>query len=427
MNPLIPVFRSSLAIMLGFCLQAVSGAERVALVIGNDAYPGAPLENAAKDAEAIRDMLEGRLGFPKEGIVFGKNLTRTGIYQSLEDFRNRAAGSKLAMVYYAGHGMESLDGKENFLIPVDADLASAARSEALLRGAGVNLTEILSYVEKATAGPKIVLLDCCRDRPAARGAGGLARTGGGLALLPDDQIPADTLILLAAAPSKAASDGDEHGPFTKALLGTLPTPGQSILEAFFAVSDTVQEATQRQQIPWLKFDGSGGIFRTNALVSGNAVPVLTEADLEKRARELAAQMVAQQTSRVTPGTPAVAPLPKPPAMVPVEVIGSASVPAAAPPSAASLQRIASGQWAGSQWNLEESDGEKAELHLLDDGVVEFHRNTVLFRLGTWKQEGKSVIIESGQATLSGQLTNGALAGNGKGAGGQTWTWKAGLR
>ncbi|MGB3120360.1 MAG: SUMF1/EgtB/PvdO family nonheme iron enzyme [Verrucomicrobiales bacterium] len=274
-----PVWIVSFVLGLLFVLP-LPAAERVALVIGNDAYPDVvdaatgrarqvKLENCVSDAAAVRDMLRDQLGFPTASIIFGQDLTRTQFYKKLEAFKKAATGSELALVFYAGHGMESLDGRENFLIPVDADVNGAVESEALLRGTSVNLTEILSYVTKATSGPKVVLLDCCRDRPARRSTSGSAVEGGGLAQLPEDQIPADTLILLAAAPNKTASDGRGHGPFTAALLSHLPTPGMNILDAFFKVSDAVQEATGRQQVPWLKFDGSGTIFRQSALVGGS--------------------------------------------------------------------------------------------------------------------------------------------------------------
>ena len=295
-----PLFAAVLAFLSALPLGA---AERVALVIGNDAYPDAvdpatqrlrevKLENCVNDATAVRDMLRDQLGFPAEGIIFGRDLTRTQIYQKLEAFKKAAAGSEMALVFYAGHGMESLDGRENFLIPVDADLVGAGESEALLRGTAVNLTEVLGYVTKATGGPKVVLLDCCRDRPAKRTATGKVAEGGGLAQLPEDQIPADTLILLAAAPNKQASDGRGHGPFTAALLANLPARGQNLLDAFFKVSDAVQEATGKQQIPWLKFDGSGTIFRQSALVTGNApvvatpAPVMNTAELAARDRQI---------------------------------------------------------------------------------------------------------------------------------------------
>lgn len=168
--------------------------------------------------------------------------------------------------------MESLDGKDAFLMPVDADLVGAAKSDSRLRATGIRISEVLEEVGKTTTGAKVVLLDCCRERPKARNAAGAAVEGGGLATITDDQLPADTFILLAAAPNRLASDGTGHGPFTRALLEVLPRAGQDMFSAFLAVSDRVQEVTQEQQVPWLKFDGSGALFRRRVLVAGNAVP-----------------------------------------------------------------------------------------------------------------------------------------------------------
>ncbi|MGB3120910.1 MAG: SUMF1/EgtB/PvdO family nonheme iron enzyme [Verrucomicrobiales bacterium] len=265
----------TLLLSVGLLLMAsvLPAGERVALIIGNNAYPEpARLGNCVNDATAVRDLLRDHLGFAESRIVFASDQNRAGIYGKLEAFKKLAAGAEIALIYYAGHGMESLDGRETFLIPTDADLAGAAESEALLRATGIKLSEVLEDVGKITSGAKVILLDCCRDRPKARTAKGEAVVGGGLATLPEDRLPADTFILLAAAPNRQASDGNDHGPFTQALLDVLPKGGQSMFDAFFAVSDRVQAVTRKQQIPWLKFDGSGALFRQNALVTGAAGP-----------------------------------------------------------------------------------------------------------------------------------------------------------
>ena len=231
---------------------------RAALIIGNDAYADAPLDNAVRDARAVRTMLATKLGFPEAGIVSVENAGRVDLFEALETFKGVAAKAEIVLVYYAGHGMESLDGRENFLVPVDAPVLRVAQSEAALRASGVNLMDLTTDLAAATSGAKVILMDCCRERPAGRGA---ARAGGGLVNYADAEIPADTLMILAAAPNKIASDGERHGPFTQALLEVLPGNGNNLMEAFFAVSDRVQQATGNAQIPWLKFDGSGQIFR----------------------------------------------------------------------------------------------------------------------------------------------------------------------
>lgn len=254
-----------------FCARA---AERVAFIIGNDKYPTAPLENAVRDASAVNEMLTTKLKFGEDDVIFATNTDRIGFFESFEKFKKSAAGADIVLVYYAGHGMESIDGKENFIIPVDADVKRAVESEAALRATGINLMTLSADLAGATNGAKVILMDCCRERPAGRNIGN--RSGGGLAIYEDKRIPADTLMILAAAPNRVASDGAEHGPFTEALLEVLPRGGQNLMDTFFDVSDRVQEVTQRSQVPWLKFDGSGRIFRKESFlaVASATLPVV---------------------------------------------------------------------------------------------------------------------------------------------------------
>ena len=259
-----------LAMLLAGLGSPLRSQDRVALVIGNNAYPTAPLANAVNDATAIKDLLIGSLGFPQQNVYFATDTNRLAFFELFETFKRAAASADIVLVYYAGHGMESLDGKENFLIPIDIDVVASVKSEAALRSSGINLMTLTTELAEATDAAKLVLMDCCRERPAGRGG---SRAGGGLVTYADDSIPADTLMILAAAPNKVASDGTGHGPFTEALIEVLPQSGLNLMDAFFAVSDRVQEVTQQQQVPWLKFDGSGRVFREQSFLAmgGNVV------------------------------------------------------------------------------------------------------------------------------------------------------------
>ncbi|HWV43942.1 caspase family protein, partial [Pseudorhodoplanes sp.] len=96
---------------------APAQAKRVALVIGNGAYKSvAPLDNPGNDAADVSAAFD-RLGFEVLKVNDG---TFDAMRRGLLDFARRARGSEIAIVFYAGHGMEV--GGENYLVPVDAEL-----------------------------------------------------------------------------------------------------------------------------------------------------------------------------------------------------------------------------------------------------------------------------------------------------------------
>ena len=87
--------------------------KRVALVIGNSAYQKvAKLPNPANDAAAVAAMLKAA-GF--DSVESRANLSAVDLRKALRDFGSKARDADMAVVYYAGHGIE-LDGI-NYLIP----------------------------------------------------------------------------------------------------------------------------------------------------------------------------------------------------------------------------------------------------------------------------------------------------------------------
>src|SRR5438876_1060503 len=107
------------ALLSWLALVTVAHAEkRVALVIGNAGYDSAPrLGNPGNDAAAIGAALQ-RLGFT---VTSQTDLGFDAMRRALREFAGAAAGADLAVIYYAGHGMEI--GGENYLVPIDAKLA----------------------------------------------------------------------------------------------------------------------------------------------------------------------------------------------------------------------------------------------------------------------------------------------------------------
>src|SRR5207244_3537414 len=119
--------RALRSIFLGVGLICLAGQpaladKRVALVIGNSAYRNvAKLSNPANDAAAVATMFKSA-GF--DTVATKLNLTVSELRKTLRDFGNKSRDADVAVVYYAGHGIE-LDGN-NYLIPIDATLETDA-------------------------------------------------------------------------------------------------------------------------------------------------------------------------------------------------------------------------------------------------------------------------------------------------------------
>ncbi len=228
---------------------------RVALVIGNSAYQqAAPLPNPVNDARGIAAALKG-LGF--ETVQEGYDLGRDAMLKSLKSFGEAAKGADWAVVYYAGHGMEVKGA--NYLIPVDAKLGD----EEDVEEEAVPVSRLLDRLQDV-AGIKVFILDACRDNPfATRMFRRRGVRGGGKGLA---EIHADsgTLIAFATSPGDSALDGEgEHSPYAKALIDHFGDQGSEIRLMFGSVADSVQEATRKEQLPWISSPLGGKFYSFN--------------------------------------------------------------------------------------------------------------------------------------------------------------------
>ena len=206
------------------CSPALAG-KRVALVIGNAAYQKIPgLPNTANDAAALAAMFKAA-HFDSVELKF--DLSAAELRKALRDFVGKARGADIAVVYYAGHGIE-LDGN-NYLVPVDA----ALETDGDVLDETVPIERVLFAVEPARQ-LRLVILDACRDNPFVNTMRRTVTSRGisrGLAKV--EPITPNTLIAFAAKAGSTASDGDfKNSPFASALVEYLPRPGLDIRRAF---------------------------------------------------------------------------------------------------------------------------------------------------------------------------------------------------
>jgi hypothetical protein len=227
------------------CGSAAQAERRVALVIGNSAYKNATsLPNTINDANAVAALFRS-VGF--EVVASRTDLGVLDFKRAVRDFLITAETADIAVVYYAGHGIEV--GGTNYLIPVDAKLARDYDVE----DEAVALDRII-WALQSVKRLRLILLDACRDNPFVtklqRSVGIRAAAKSGLAKI--DDVSADTLVAYAAKAGSVSYDGDgANSPFATALLRHIAEPGIDIRIALGRVRDEVLKLTAGRQEPFI--------------------------------------------------------------------------------------------------------------------------------------------------------------------------------
>ena len=211
-------------LLLGLVVAAPTLADqRVALVIGNDAYSSVPvLQKAAADARTMAASLS-KLGF---AVDSGVNISRTETNRKLQDFLNRIEPGDVALFYFAGHGVEIAG--ENYLLPIDIPEATPGNEE-FLKSEAISLSAVLDGLRDRKARVNILVIDACRDNPFAIKTGRSVGGTRGLALVVP---PQGTFIMYSAGAGEAAldrlsdADPEPNSVFTRNFV---PLLGQGAL------------------------------------------------------------------------------------------------------------------------------------------------------------------------------------------------------
>jgi uncharacterized caspase-like protein len=209
-----------------------------------------------------------RVRSPKACATFGFvvsegiDLDRAAMQKTTRDFLREAARAQVAVVYYAGHGVQ-IDGR-NYLVPVDVRLqAVGSMTEAM-----IDMDTILAGLDDQVR-TNILILDACRNNPVAPQvasagpsraveAGGLAAPA---ALGPGATLGAGTLIAFATAPGQVALDGEgANSPFSAALSRHIGTPGIEVQQMLTRVRAEVVAATKAKQVPWSNSSLLGEVY-----------------------------------------------------------------------------------------------------------------------------------------------------------------------
>jgi tetratricopeptide (TPR) repeat protein len=243
-------------------------ARRVALVIGQSAYPGGvsigaaelrTLTNPRQDATRMAQLL-AQHGFEViacDGPILGCfDLDQRRLLDALTTLEQRAAGADLALLFFAGHGLASAEG--NVLAPIDAkfNCSTGAVSNGL----------VLEHIMRATkpASQALVIIDASRDNPLGDACPNLK--GKKLAFTRMRPGTMRSFLLVSSTQfGQQALDGPPglHSPFALALFSTLEAnPAIYFDQVMHEVAHATHAAAQKQN----------GFFQVPAQVLGREAP-----------------------------------------------------------------------------------------------------------------------------------------------------------
>ena len=237
------IVKFTLTILTLFAVASVSAAgapmeKRMALVIGNSAYQAGPLATPANDAGLIAQTLQAA-GFD---VVGARDLDEDSLRHAFRDFidnASKAGPDTVAAVYFAGYALQ--DEGENYLVPVDANLAR--ESDVPVRT--LRLSDYTRALAALHLKATMVVLDAARANPFSQSG---QRLASGLALAEPDP---DMLIAFNAGPGTIAPESpDGYGPYARALAEMIREGGLQPAEVFDRVRLRVNDMTKGAQVPW---------------------------------------------------------------------------------------------------------------------------------------------------------------------------------
>ena len=245
---------------------------RIALIIANSRYASTTvLSNPAADAHLVEAALK-KTGFDKVTIL--EDLGRGAMNRALQDFGNEADHADVALLYYAGHGVE-IDNI-NYLVPVDAVFAHDRDVDI----EAVKLDTMLAVTENAKR-LRMIVIDACRDNPFLEKMKRSMATPGavskGMAAVEPSK---NSLVVYSAKAGTLASDGRVNSPFAQALARRIVEPGREISLLLRQVRDDVLGQTGGKQEPFTYGSLSSQEFYFIPPVVVAAAPLVPAIDIE---------------------------------------------------------------------------------------------------------------------------------------------------
>lgn len=197
----------------------VFGGERLALVIGNRAYPEPfDLPSIHKNVKDMAQALERR-GFR---VTSGVDLDPASARQAIDGFTRQVAAASpdaIVLFYFSGHGLQL--NAENLLLA--AGVNPSDKPEALMKGSVVLQPDVVLRMPARAQGLTIAVVDACRTdlRAALKPGEGLNQV----------EAPPGCLIAFstgAGRPALAPNNETQNTFYTAALVHQLATASDEL-------------------------------------------------------------------------------------------------------------------------------------------------------------------------------------------------------
>lgn len=213
-------------------------------------------------------------GFEVTELTKPTEHSRAALWTAISSFRRAATGAEAAVIYYAGHGVET--GGRNWLLPADA----RADTPDEIEGSAIGSSVLIGAVSGAS-DVRLVILDACRDNPFTKESGwsqGTRSVASTRGLARESNLPPNVVVLLATQPGLKANDGNggSNSPFAKALSTALLIDGLRLSSLPTVVSKQMRQLSGIDQRPDLQgiFDAPDWTFRAGAAGAVAPTPMI---------------------------------------------------------------------------------------------------------------------------------------------------------
>ena len=200
-------------------IKVNSSNNKVALIIGIEDYSRTPKASYANlDAKFFYEYAKNSFGLKEENIKLLIN-DEANLIDSLSALNKWLPGKVRKgqtelIIYFAGHGLASSDGKELYLLPQDGDSDLLART-------GISRTELFSTITKLNPKNVLIFLDTCYSG-VSRDEKSLLASARPIKIIADEQTNApNNFTIFSASQLDQISSGlkeAKHGIFSYYLM-----------------------------------------------------------------------------------------------------------------------------------------------------------------------------------------------------------------